>query len=147
MGELQTSFDVYPGVEKLTVEIDSYGVADGKYFYFDLPFAPSLFPGGTDHRSLPYYISWQNEETIRTTIDLPPGFRRIVIAPEDQNLAAPAGGGIARVKSQDTPGRRVITHELDVSPAVVSPAQYASLQDLESTLGRKSAKVFLLEKD
>ncbi len=147
VADLQTSFEGYPGVESFTVELDSYGVADGKYFYFDLPFAPSLFPGGTDHRSLPYFISWQNEETIRTTIDLPPGFRRIIISPEDQNLTAPAGGGMARVKSQDTPGRRVITHELDVSPAVVSPAQYASLQDLESTLGRKSAKVFLLEKD
>jgi hypothetical protein len=44
-------------------------------------------------------------------------------------------------------GKYVITHELDTQPAVVTPKDYAALLKVESMLGRKSSKVFLLEKE
>ena len=147
VSDLTTKFDSYPGVESFTVEMDSYSVADGRYFYFDLPFTPSLYPGGSDQRSLPFFIAGQSDQIIRTEIDLPPAFRRIVISPENENLKAPSGGGFAKISSKDSPGKRIITHHLEVAPALISPVDYASLVDLESTLGRKSSKVFLLEKE
>jgi len=59
---LATDFDAYPGVEKFTVAIDNYSVVDGNYSYFNLPFAPSLFPAGADRRALPMLVSRDSEK-------------------------------------------------------------------------------------
>jgi transglutaminase-like putative cysteine protease len=146
VGDLTTQFETYPGQEQFTVEIDNYGVVDGKYLYFDLPFTPSLFPAGSDRRALPLYISRHSENTVRTEIDLPAGFRRVVIAPKSENLQAPDGGGSARITVTDSAGKCVITHEFETSPAIIGPSDYSAMLKVESALGRKSSKVFLLEK-
>jgi transglutaminase-like putative cysteine protease len=146
IGDLKTKFDTYPGLEQYTVEVDNYSVVDGKYSYFDLPFTPSMFSFGADHRTLPLYISWQGENTVRTEIELPPAFKRVDIAPKSQELTAPGGGGSARIASKDEGAKRVITHDFDTTPAIISPKDYASLLNLEATLGQKSSKTFLIEK-
>jgi hypothetical protein len=145
IGELTTKFDCYPGLEEYSVEIDNYSVVDGKYSYFDLPFTPSLFAGGVDHRTLPYFISHESARTIRTEIELPPGFRQIAIAPKSQSLDMPDGGGRARITSVDDHGKRIITHTLETSPAIVSASDYPEMLKVESALGNKSSKVFLLQ--
>ncbi len=147
VGDLTTHFDTYPGVEQFTADVDNYSVLDGKYFYFDLPFTPSLLPVGADRRALPLYISHGGQFTVRTEIDLPPGFRHVVMAPGSQTLDAPDGSGKALITSNDSAGQWAITHEFATSPAIIPPPDYAALLKVESTLGRKSAKAFLLEKD
>ncbi len=147
LGGLVTQFDTYPGLEQFTVEIDNYGVVDGNYLYFDLPFTPSLFAAGADRRALPLLISGHQRESVRTEIELPAGFRRLVMAPRSESLTAPGGGGQARVTATSAPGRCAITHQLETSPAIVSPGDYPALLKLEAALGRKSSKVFLLEKE
>jgi hypothetical protein len=146
IGDLTTKFDTYPGLEQYTVEVDHYSVVDGRYCYFDLPFNPSLFSLGADHRTLPLYISWQGANTVRTEIEMPPGFKRVEISPKSQELAAPGGAGGARITSRDDAGKRIITHDFETSPAIVSPGDYPAMLNLEATLGQKSSKVFLLEK-
>ena len=84
VGDLTTTFNAYPGVEQFTVEVDNFSVVDGRYAYFDLPFTPSFFPGGTDTRTLPLYVSQQNERKVRTEIDLPAGFQQVAIAPKNR---------------------------------------------------------------
>ncbi len=145
VGELKTQFDCYPGIEQFTVEIDNYSVVDGKYSYFDLPFTPSLFPLGADHRRLPMLISRESSQTVRTEIELPPGFRQIDIAPINESLSAPIGAGKALITSTDAGGKRIITHHFEISPAIITAADYPEMLQLESTLGRRSSKVFLLE--
>jgi transglutaminase-like putative cysteine protease len=147
VGDLVTKFDAYPGVEQFTVEIDNYGVVDGKYLYFDLPFTPSLFPAGADRRALPLFISWHRQDIVRTEIELPPGFRHLVMAPKSDVIAAPDGGGKARISAVDTPGKCVIAHEFDIYPAIVPPQDYSAILKVESVLGRKSSRVFLLERE
>jgi transglutaminase-like putative cysteine protease len=146
VGDLVTRFDTYPGVEQYTVEIDNYSVVDGPYLYFDLPFTPSLFAAGADRRALPMYISWHSENTVRTEIELPAGFRHVVIAPKSENLREPDGGGTARITSTERAGKYVMTDDFEITPAIISPQDYAALLKVESTLGRKSSTVFLLEK-
>ena len=143
VGDLKTRFDTYPGLEQFTVEVDNYSVVDGKYLYFDLPFTPSLFPPGADRRTLPLYLARTDRNIIRTEIDLPRGFRHEVIAPRSRNLDVPDGGGTARITSAQTPGRCVITDEFDTSPAIIEPRDYSAVLKVESTLERKSSKVFL----
>ena len=147
VGELSTDFDQYPGVEEFAVEIDNYSVVDGKYYYFDLPFTPSLFPAGTDRRSLPLYISRASENTVRTEIELPAKFHQRVIFPADQNLAGPDGGGKAKICSSQQDGKYIVTHQFETSPAIIEPKDYAALLKIESTLGRKASRVFLLQED
>ena len=53
---MTTHFDTYPGLEQFTADVDNYSVQDGNYFYFDLPFTPSLMPVGADRRALPLFM-------------------------------------------------------------------------------------------
>jgi transglutaminase-like putative cysteine protease len=145
IGDLTTRFDNYPGTEQYTVEVDNFSVVDGKYSYFDLPFTPSLFPMGADHRTLPLYIGHHGEHRIRTEIDLPSRFRQIAIAPMSETFEAPDGSGSAKITSTESGGKRIITHEFETSPAIVSAKDYPEMLKVESALGKKSSKTFLLE--
>ncbi len=145
VGGLTTRFESYPGLEQFTVDVDNYAVVDGKFLYFNPPFTPSLFPAGSDHRFLPYFISKGGHDTVRTEITLPAGFPRTIIAPRSEKLHAP--GGSARIRSTVTAGRCVIIEDLDTTPAIIPAADYPELVRLESALRRKSANVVLLEKE
>jgi hypothetical protein len=147
VGDLVTRFDTYPGLEQFTVDVDNYSVVDGKYLYFDLPYTPSLLQAGADRRALPLFLARSDRNVIRAEIDLPKEFSHEVIAPESQNLDVPDGGGSARIISSETPGKCVVTDEFDTSPAIIAPEDYASVLKLESTLERKSSKVFLFSSD
>jgi transglutaminase-like putative cysteine protease len=147
VGDLTTSFDSYPGVEHFTADVDNYSVLDGNYFYFDLPFNPSLLPAGADRRALPLFISRSSDRAVRTEIELPPGFRHVVMAPVSETLDAPDGSGKAEITTTNSVGKWSITHEFKTAPAIIPPLDYAALLKVESTLGEKSGKVFLLEKD
>jgi len=148
VGELTDQFDAYPGTEQFTVELDNYAVVDGNYLYFDLPFTPSLFqlPGG-DRRSLPFMLSQEGTSSVRTEIELPPGYRDVIISPASESLDAPGAGGKARLASSTTAGKFVMTDDFETSPAVIRPQDYPAILKVESTLEKKSAQVFLLQKD
>lgn len=149
VGDLAEHFDTYPGAEQFTVELDHYAVVDGKYLYFDLPFMPTLFGSalGADDRTLPLMLSHEGKRSIRTEIDLPPGFREVVMAPKSQSLDVPAGGGKVRINSAVESGKFVMTDEFETSAAVISPKDYPAMQKLEATLEQKSGRVFLLQKE
>ena len=144
-GDLTTQFDTYPGVEQFSVQIDNYAVVDGKYLYFDLPFTPSFLPVGSDHRSLPLFISRHNENTVRTEIELPSNFKQIVISPAGSELTVPAGGGVARTVAKNEGGKFVLMYDFQTDPAVIDPKDYSQLLNIEATLGQKSSRVFLLQ--
>jgi hypothetical protein len=148
VGDLTTQFDTYPGTEQFTVDLDNYAVVDGNYLYFDLPFTPSLFqlPEG-DQRSLPLMLSQEGTSSVRTEINLPPGYQAMVITPKSGNLDAPAGGGKVRMTSMTAAGRYVLVDDFETSPAIIEPHDYPATLKVESALEKKSAKVFLLEKE
>jgi hypothetical protein len=145
VGDLVTKFDTYPGLEQFTVEIDRYTVVDGKYLYFDLPFTPSLFAAGSDRRALPLMISRDARRTVRTEIELPPGFRQVGIAPADLKLRGPAGCGQADITTKRSGGKLVLEHQFQTLPAIVEARDYPAMLNMESTLGRKSSRLFLLQ--
>jgi transglutaminase-like putative cysteine protease len=146
-GDLTARFDTYPGTEQFTVDLDHYAVVDGKFFYFDLPFTPSLLDlPAADQRRLPLMLSSAEKNSIRTEIELPPGFQDLVIAPTSETLAAPAGGGSLHMTSSAEPGKFVLTDDFETSPVILSPHDYLDMQKIESVLEKKSAKVFLLER-
>lgn len=145
VGELTTKFDSYPGLEQFTVEIDNYSVVDGRYAYFDLPFAPSLYPVGADTRALPLFISHPSQRTIRTEIQLPPHFPQVDLAPANEKLEVAHGAGTAEISLAQSGGKRVLTHRFETHSAIVAASDYPELLQAEAVLGGKSSRVFLLE--
>lgn len=146
VGHLVTQFDGYPGIEQFTVTVDHYAVVDGKYFYFDLPFTPSLLPMGEDTRTLPMFIPTDKHGIIHTELSLPSGFPKSLIAPSDRKLQAD-GAGSARIKISRKGDKFDITQDLKISPAIVSPQDYPALLKAEAALREKSGRTFLLQKD
>jgi len=146
IGDLVTKFDTYPGLEQYTVEMDNYAVADGKYLYFDLPFTPSLFASGADHRTLPLFLAGTDRSVIRTEIQLPPGFKQVVIEPKTETLKPPGGGGIAHISGKNSGDKCVFTHDIEASSALVQPKDYPAMLKVQAELAKKSSRVFLLEK-
>jgi transglutaminase-like putative cysteine protease len=144
VGELTTKFDTYPGREEFTVDVDNYGVVDGKYFYFDLPFTPALFPARAGQRALPLFISQAAENSVRTEISLPPGFHQLVIAPQNEDVAVP-GGTHAHIARTDSAGKFAMTDQFEIVPAIISPQSYPALLQADAALGEKSSTLFLLE--
>jgi transglutaminase-like putative cysteine protease len=143
---LTTKFDTYPGLEKFTVQLDNFAVADGKYFYFHLPFTGSLFDALADHRALPLFVPEADENDFRAEIQLPAGYRETGIAPKNEKLVAP-GGSEARVTHTDAGGKCIITEEFETKPGIIKPREYADLLNIQSALGQKSATTFLLERE
>ena len=144
VGDLLTSFTNYPGHEQFTVDIDNYGVVDGKYFYFDLPFTPALFRAGADQRALPFFIPEAVENSVRTEITLPPGFHQLAMAPKSKDLNVP-GGTSASIARADAGGKCVITDQFQIVPSIIDPQAYPVLLKTEAALGEKSSTLFLLE--
>jgi hypothetical protein len=132
-------------VEKFTVEITHYCVVDGKNMYFNLPFVPSLMPPAADHRSLPLFIDGTLDNTVRTEIALAPQFRHLVITPAPGQLTMPDGSESALITETNTAGEAVISYEFKTTPSIVNPGNYPAMLKLESTLSKKSSRVFLLE--
>ena len=60
-------------------------------------------------------------------------------------MDAPDGAGKVRITSSDEAGKRVIVHEFETSPAIVSANDYPAILKMEWALGKKSSKTFLLE--
>jgi transglutaminase-like putative cysteine protease len=146
VGDLTTQFDTYPGLEEFTVDVDDYGVSSGKYYYFNLPFTPPFFAAAGDQRSLPLFISNKRERTIRAEIELPAGFRQTDIAPKGETFTAP-GGSRVHIAKNSAEGKCVITEQFETVPAIIEPADYSKVVNIQSSLGQKSATTFLLERE
>jgi hypothetical protein len=84
-------------------------------------------------------------ETVHTEIELPAGFRRVVIAPRSEDLAAPDGAGAVRVSAKASGRKWAVTQELSARPSVVAPEDYGALLSVESSLENESSRLLLLE--
>jgi hypothetical protein len=146
VSDLTTKFDSYPGLEKFTVQMDNFAVADGKYFYFNLPFTASLFDALADHRELPLYVPEADENDFRAEIELPGGYHETGIAPRNERVVAP-GGSEARVTETNENGKSVVTEQFQIVPGIIKPKEYTDLLNIQSALGQKSATTFLFEQE
>jgi transglutaminase-like putative cysteine protease len=146
VGGLTTKFDTYPGLEQFIVELDHYGVLDGNYLYFNLPFTGTLFGPLSDQRALPFFVSDQSENILRAEIQWPEGYRETDIVPKNQNFVAP-GGSQVQITHTDADGKCVVTGQFETMPGIIKPKNYPVLLDIQSALGGKSATTFLLEKE
>jgi hypothetical protein len=68
-----------------------------------------------------------------------------VITPPPGLLTLPGGGESALITETNVPGKFTISYEFKLTPAIVNPGNYPAMLKLESSLSKKSSRVFLLE--
>ncbi len=151
VGGLSTSFDVYPGVEELTVEIPNYAVADERRLYFALPFAfTNFFSPDSESREYPMLWASRSDSRYEITVTLPKEFSKMAIAPSDVDLDIPGRLGKLSVRSgwegDAMTGRWKVTGSLLLNEGMISPERYKDLLKLDDLVALKNAVMFLLEK-
>jgi hypothetical protein len=146
IGGLSTDFEGYPGVEKYSVAVDDFAVADGDYLYFNLPYSPSLFRLDSDRRTLPYFIPRRTLDETRISVAFPSNYGDVEIAPREWSAEAPDGGGKVSVSERVRPGNFQVAVTLEADPAIVAQKEYPDLLTLETGLERKAAWTFLLKR-
>jgi hypothetical protein len=146
VSDLTTKFDTYPGLEQFIVEMDNFGVADGKYLYFNLPFTPALFGTLPNQRSLPFYTTDASQDITRAEIEWPTGFHETDIAPKNAKFIAP-GGSQARITQTVADNKCTVTDELENAPGIIKVKNYPALLNIQSALSARSGSTFLLERD
>jgi hypothetical protein len=143
VGDLVTDFSGYPGQEEYTVEVDHYATVDGKYLYCDLPFRPGMFSTEASYRWQPIFFD-PGSLMVRTEVVLPPGFRRIGIAPATKTWTSRNGARVTAT-AENNPGRWSITYHLENPPAIMPAAEYPTLLDFEAQLENRANRLLLLE--
>ncbi|MBM4024058.1 MAG: DUF3857 domain-containing protein, partial [Planctomycetes bacterium] len=164
---LATDFTSYPGVEFFRVQVQRYAVRDGDYLYFELPRTLGrLFGLRSDTHENPFFQGADQSLRITTTVELPPGFSTVVLAPGQKQWRLPANGGTAQVhvaqpRGEGVPplegqdkiqtaapreGATVLTfvHEVDLDPFILESAGYADLVDIEKQLAHAEARTVLV---
>ncbi|HVU33302.1 MAG TPA: DUF3857 domain-containing protein [Opitutaceae bacterium] len=146
-GALVTNFNSYPGTETFAVQIDHYAVANGRFLYLKLPFAPHLLSTGADRRVLPLWLANEDERNVHVDIQWPQSYRQIDIAPVGERLAVPDGAGAAQVVVSATSADCAVNYKFERHPAVLEPAHYPEARRIESTLANPAERMLLLEKN
>ncbi|MEN6577998.1 MAG: DUF3857 domain-containing protein [Phycisphaerales bacterium] len=152
--DLVTDFNSYPGVESFSVRAGKYAVRDGDFLYFELPQSLSHLLGlRSDTHENPFFQDREEKLRVSTVVELPEGFSRVVLAPEQRHWQLPAGAGVVRVnvsterQQGDGPARLVITHEVDLNPFMVEPDDYADLVEIEKQLTHAKARTVLVTRE
>lgn len=148
--DLVTDFDSYPGVESFSVRAAKYAVRDRDFLYFELSQSLSHLLGlRSDTHENPFFQDRDESLCVSTVVELPAGFTRVVLAPEQRHWQLPAGGGTVRVsvateQQQGGALRLVVTHEVDLNPFLVGSDGYAELLEIERQLTHAKARTVLV---
>ena len=147
-GDLVTDF-TYPGTLKFSVKVPHFGVKNGHGLYFDLPGVPQqLVAADSNTRQRALLVAEDNRSHVVWTVTVPGGLKP-VIQPETLNWDGPAKFGTIKfdsaVQQADGKTRLTYTLDLDTRPALIPPANYADLLDLNLRFGHAAARRVLLQ--
>ncbi len=151
---LVTDFASYPGVESFSVRADKYAVRDGDFLYCELPRSLShLFGLRSDTHENPFYQDRDESLRISTIVELPAGFSRVVLVPDQRQWQLPAGGGIVHVNvSIERRGgeeftQLAVTHEVDLNSFLLGAEDYPELVEIEKQLSHAKARTILVRQN
>jgi hypothetical protein len=66
--------------------------------------------------------------------------------PRSEKFTTP-GGSQVKITQTSADGKFILTDDFITAPAIIPPGNYPKLLDIQSALGEKSEKTFLLEKE
>ncbi len=147
-GKLITDYTHYPGQRKFTVRIKNFAVRSGKHLYFNLPQSlKSILSLRSDERKNPLYSSDQHELVNHYTIQLPSGYRQVLLMPQDLTAQAPAHLGKVEYTAAWGKTKQFlnITQRILFAEAVISPEHYPQLIKLKRHLDHPKRNTIMLE--
>jgi transglutaminase-like putative cysteine protease len=152
-GEYITRYDQYPGVEEVSVQVDSYAVQQGKYLYLKVPGLVNILEGVTsDERKNPLYQSEPRKARITVEVTLPQGMEACeVLPPDGLTIALGKEGSIAMntslMEGKDGKGTKTvrITQDINIRPVIVLPSEYPDLLDYQRILSHPKANLLMLK--
>ena len=152
-GDLVTRFDTYPGIEEFAVTVEKFAVRDGDYLYLTIPETlRGLLTLRSDTREGPIYWSHPRRIIVSTAVVLPPRTREVVLRPPALEWNAIPGAGRITVFSNspgigDGPGPEIpIQHVAKLCSAIIRPADYKKLLEIQRRLSHPRARTILLRK-
>ncbi|MBC8207424.1 MAG: DUF3857 domain-containing protein [Kiritimatiellales bacterium] len=139
-----------PSFENRTLELaatlKNYAVRDGDHIYFTLPGElGNLLQIQSDRRDTPFYIPNPIQTSLLYEIELPAGWRPVLM-PETFKTELPANGGTVQVQASAVRGGMVIFQQADINPSIIPVKEYDELLELSDRLTRPSANTILLKK-
>lgn len=152
-GEYVTRYDEYPGVEELSVKIDSYAVRQDKYLYLKVPGLINILEGVTsDERENPLYQSGPRNARITVEVTLPDGASACELLPPNgfRVRMGKDGGGISFRTSVDFSqnGKTCevvrISQDVDIDPVVVPVSDYPELLDSQRIISHPRSNLILV---
>ena len=148
-GDLVTRYDTYPGIENLSVKVEKFAVRDDEYLYLRLPYTLANLLGlRSDTRDNPYYWSAPRRLTVRTHIRMPDGFSRPSLKPPAIDWRAPGNSGRITVTcAAGSENSLIVSHFVDLPPAVIDAADYDKLLDINRRLSHSEAGTILLRRN
>jgi hypothetical protein len=152
-GEYVTRYDLYPGVEELSIRADSYAVRQNEYLYLKIPGLVNILEGVTsDDRKSPLYQYSPRKAQITVDVTLPEGIEAYEVLPPDglQLGIGKEGGGISLETSMRDggPGSRTkvvrVRQTVDIKPVTVPADDYPELLDIQRILSHPKTNLLLL---
>lgn len=137
----------YPAVETFTISVPRFAVQDGKFLYFELPETPGkLFSTDEAHRGWPYFHKNRIRKTIATTVTIPEKRTTTVLIPQEFLWTQPGGKGHIQAEVKQNGNRLTVTHQVDIKPFLVFPADYEYLRNINQRLSHKKSRSIVLSK-
>lgn len=152
-GEYVTRYDRYPGVEELSVQVDSYAVRQNEYLYLKIPGLVNILEGVTsDERKNALYQYSPRDARITVDVTLPEGIEACeVLPPDGLTLGIGKGGGaITMETSMRDEGANSKTkvvrvrQNVDIKPVTVPADDYPELLDIQRILSHPKTNLLLL---
>ena len=133
------------GTLEFAANLKNYAVRDGDHIYFTLPeVLGNVLQIQSDRRDSPFYIRNPLYTSTLYEIDLPPGWKPVLV-PRDFETKLPAGGTV-RVRVAVVRNKLIILQEAAIEPAIISVKKYEELLELNDRLTRPAARTILLKK-
>ncbi len=144
-GDLVTQFDVYPGVETLSVKVERFAVRDGDYLYLRVPgISGSPFALDSDTRDNPFYVARPVRRVVTAHVRLPSDMKKVSLRPPEADWSVPANAGIIRVSSARSNGSLTLTRVVELAPTVIPASGYNKLLTINRELRHPKSAILLL---
>ncbi len=153
ISELQTAFDVYPGIKSYKVHWPGFAVKQNGVVYFRVPASlRNLFQFGADTRTNPLYRARAERKTVDVRIKLPAEWGPLKGVPSELEWQEPGGRGRINIqvhKPQGTDQKRTlrIVYRADLKPAVIPATRYKTMLRIMEKLNHAASRTVLLERE
>ncbi len=148
--DLFTDYSVYPGVRRISVEVDRYAVLDSGMLYFFISNPMNLIQGsGSPARKTPYYLGMRQRVDTVFKISLPDGAKPLIVPGEREYILGDGaekktGSASVSCKKGEDGKSWTIRYRQEVEPSLTPPWRFRELYFINDQLISPETETFLI---